>query len=156
MTKADGSLHRSFPATVEQATDRHLALVSGAGTELTTSRGVVRQNDNLRVYYWPGRRYNLLEFYDPSGRLKAIYSDIISPITIQDHQVAMVDHELDVMYRMGKAAEIIDQDEFAAAVVTYGYSAELQALCRQAADEALRRVSKWEARGYPASVSRHP
>ena len=76
----------------------------------------------IRSYYWPGRRHNLLEIYGADGQLVELYADITSPVEVRENEIAFIDHELDVSQLAGQAPRIVDQDEFAAAAVAFGYS----------------------------------
>ena len=154
VTKADGRLHRRWMAQVERVSDDLLVFLARAGTEITSATGLHRQKYDIRSHYWPARRYNLSEFYDAfDGKLVLVYSDIISPVQFRKDQLSFVDHELDVAFWTGHSAEIVDEDEFAEAVVHYDYSVELQQQCWDAAEEALQLVIGWRPAGIVATIS---
>jgi hypothetical protein len=54
-----------------------------------------------------------------------------------------------VVLQLGQAAQIVDEDEFAQAIVDYGYSPEFQAACHQAAREAMGLLMGWVPGGLP-------
>lgn len=147
VVKADGRLHRQWPACVEKVGSDYVTVFAPIGTVVTVSTGSFVQQYDIRAFFWPGRPYTLTEFYNPDGSLRLLYSDICSPVVLSTDEVFYVDRELDVAYWTGKAAEIVDEDEFAEAVILYGYSAELQRECHAAAARALAVVRAWKPAG---------
>jgi protein associated with RNAse G/E len=59
------------------------------------------------------------------------------------------DHELDVSRYVPKPAELVDEDEFAEAVITYQYSQDFQKKMYAAANEALDLANHWQAKPFP-------
>jgi predicted RNA-binding protein associated with RNAse of E/G family len=59
------------------------------------------------------------------------------------------DHELDVSRYVPKPAELVDEDEFAEAVITYQYTKEFQKKMYSAANEALELANHWNAKPVP-------
>jgi protein associated with RNAse G/E len=68
---------------------------------------------------------------------------VASPARRSAEGIEYCDYELDVVKRVGQPPEVIDEDEFVAAISQYGYSAELQAECRRAVLEAVALVEGW-------------
>ncbi len=97
----------------------------------------------IRNYYWAGRPYNLLELFHPDGRLEEIYVHVAGPPTVSGRLLTWTDYELDVVVHPGGVPVIIDEDEFAEAVVAYGYSPEFQAACYQIARDAVALLLDW-------------
>lgn len=125
--KADGSPHRWWRARIEATQDNCIITYAPPGNPVHHNpdrfpRPLYHQPWHIRAYYWPGRRHNLLEVYEPDGRLSELYADIISPIELVDGEIHFIDHELDVLQPAGQAAQIVDQDEFAEAAGRFGYS----------------------------------
>ncbi len=104
----------------------------------------------------PHRRWIACVEEAHDGSLALLYSDNCSPVILRDGAVLVIDHELDVAYWTGQTAKIVDQDEFAEAIIKYGCSAELQGQCRQAADDALAMVRGWQPAGLTDSFTRCP
>jgi protein associated with RNAse G/E len=148
--KSDGTCYRWWTATVETVAPDELALVSPAGHLIQDPGGDFRSKHALRVFYWPGKWYSLLEAYTPSGELAEIYVNISSPVEIDDLQMRFTDYELDVSRLPPGEAQLEDEDEFQEAVVEYGYSEEFQRACYEVAREALDLANGWEGRGMPA------
>jgi protein associated with RNAse G/E len=54
------------------------------------------------------------------------------------------DYELDISYRPPAPARIVDEDEFAAAAVKYGYSESFKREIYQLAEEAQKFAEAWQ------------
>ena len=67
--KSDGTCYRWWQATVEAVAPDHVVLVTPAGHRVEDIGGGWTSQWAIRSYYWPGRRYSLLEVYTPDGRL---------------------------------------------------------------------------------------
>ena len=110
-------------------------------------RSVYNQKWAIRSYYWPGRRHDLLEVYNPDGHLHELYADITSPVEIGDGELRFIDHELDVQMFTGQSPQIIDQDEFAEAAVSYSYTDDFVRESYAVAEEVLKLVADWQTLG---------
>jgi len=151
--KSDGSPHRWWRARVEAMRDGCIITYAPAGNPVHHNpdrfqQAVYYQPWHIRAYYWPGRRHNLLEVYDPDGHLYELYADIISPIEIGDGEIRFIDHELDVMWRLvEQRPQIVDQDEFAEAAGQYGYTEQFVRESYDLANELLEVMSNWKPLG---------
>ena len=151
--KADGRPYRRWQARVEEAgperivtwtspDNRVYQVLPGSATgelawrEFTQPRGI-------RSYFWPGQPRTLLEVYNPDGSLYELYADVCGPVTVVEGAVHYTDHELDVSQMAGEVPRIVDQDEFAEAAVTYGYSEAFQRECYEMAEALLAFVAAW-------------
>ncbi len=155
--KADGSVHRWWRTTVESATPECIVTWTPAGTPVFHNperfpHAVYDQPWAIRSYYWPGRRHDLLEVYQPDGRLHELYINISSPVEVNDDEVRFIDHELDVVQSAGEAAQIVDQDEFAEAAAKYGYTDAFVRQGYELAESLLALVSGWQPLGMRADV----
>ena len=104
---------------------------------------------HLRSYYWFDKLYNLIEVFDVNGILVQIYINIASLPEFANGVMSFKDHELDVVRDMPGSAKIVDEDEFAEAVVKYQYSEEFQKKMYTAAQEALALADHWTANPVP-------
>ena len=148
--KADGSVYRSWDTTIESVDAGLVVTISPAGgTMEDVKRGAVRMEHILRSYYWFDKFYNLIEVFDRQGNLVEIYINIASLPEFADGALSFKDHELDVAKFPHTSAKLIDEDEFAEAVVTYQYSKEFQEKMYTAAEEALDLAEHWQARPVP-------
>ena len=150
--KADGQPHRWLQARVEATEGECIVLYSAAGSPVyhnpqRFSAPLFPLQHAIRAYYWPGRRHNVLEIYEPDGRLAELYADITSPVEVTEDEVRFIDHELDVSQLTGEAPRIVDQDEFAEAAVAFGYSEEFMRQCYALAEELEGVLAHWRPRG---------
>jgi len=147
--KSDGTCYRWWTATVESVAADQLTLVTPAGHPIEDPGGNFVSPNALRVFYWPGKWYSLLEAHTPSGELAEIYVNISSPVEIDGLQMRFTDYELDVSRRPPREALLEDEDEFEEAAVEYGYSEEFQRTCYAVAAEAIDLANRWVAGGMP-------
>lgn len=149
--KSDGTCYRWWTATVESVAADQLVLVTPVGHLIEDPGDSFVSPNALRVFYWPGKWYCLLEAYTPDGELAEIYVNISSPMEIEGLEMRFTDYELDVSRRPPGEAQLLDEDEFEEAVVEYGYSEEFQRTCYQVAAEAMGLANRWVSRGMPTS-----
>lgn len=150
--KSDGSAYRWFRTRVESVSDECLITYTPAGQEVLHNpewyaNPVYHTKHDMRTFYWPGRRHDMLEFYSPDGSLVELYANITSPVEIINEEVRFIDHELDVQMYAGQAPRIVDQDEFAEAAKKYDYTAEFMAACYAQAEELLPLMANWRPVG---------
>lgn len=160
--KADGSPYRWWQSTVEAVEDGCVITYSDVGNAIYLdpqrfSQMVHTQRHAFRSYFWPERRHDVLEIYEPDGQLSELYADITSPVIITADEVRFVDHELDVSLLAGQTARIVDQDEFAEAAERFGYTDEFMRESYALAEQLLDLLATWLPRGLknrPASPPR--
>lgn len=150
--KSDGSTHRWWQARVESVQEDCLVTWTPVGNPVYHNpdrfpRATYYQSWAIRSYYWPGRRHDLLEVYNPDGQLHELYADITSPIEIAGGELRFIDHELDVQVLAGQLPQIVDQDEFAEAADSYGYSAEFIRESYAVAEQVLDLLVTWQPLG---------
>ena len=91
--KSDGTIYRSWHATVESIEAGLIVTVAPAGSLVDNKDGgQARLAHHYRCYYWPGKFYNLLELFEPDGKLVEIYLNIASPPTFEDNILSFKDH----------------------------------------------------------------
>ena len=148
--KTDGTVYRSWQATIESVTADSIVTIAPAGSSVFNIKGEdypIRHH--YRSYYWFDKFYNLIEIFETSGELFHIYINVASPPEFENGIMSFKDHELDVSMYPPKAAELIDEDEFAEATVKYQYSEEFQEKMYAAAKEALKLANNWIAKPVP-------
>ena len=148
--KADGTCYRWWQTTVEEVTEEWVVTFSPPGQrvhDINHPEGGWKRTNYLRAFYWFDRFYSLIEVYSPAGELLHIYININSTPIFSPGVMATIDYELDVMYRPPEPPLLVDEDEFAEAVVKYGYSETLQEKCYAAAREGLELATTWQTRG---------
>lgn len=145
--KADGKPYRSWQARVESVTDECIVAFSEVNNPVYMANRTITQSHHIRSYYWPGRRYDLLEVYEPDGRLRELYADISSPVELLNGEIRYIDHELDVSQYTGEKAQIIDQDEFAEAAERFGYTEQFMQESYALAESLLELFANWRPLG---------
>jgi protein associated with RNAse G/E len=146
---ADGQPYRSWQAVVEQSTDDCLVTLSLLGSRVHDARGDWITDVRIRGYYWYDRLFNLAEEYEADGSIRELYVNIAAPPIVTAQGFDVTDYELDVSWRPGQPARILDEDEFEIAAVRYGYTPEFQAECRVAVMGALEHIAAWQAGDMP-------
>jgi protein associated with RNAse G/E len=148
--KTDGTVYRSFKTMVEEVTQDAVITISPAGSSVFNIKGEdYPLIHHYRAYYWFDKFYNLLEVFETDGRLFHIYINIASPPEFKNDVMSFKDHELDVSKVLPHPAKLIDEDEFAEAVLKYNYSQEFQDKMYAAAREALELAENWAAKPCP-------
>lgn len=145
--KADGSLYRSWQSLVESVSADCVVLTNKVHDLLYVGAQLFAMEHHFRTYFWPGRRHTLLEIYKPDGRLHELYADITAPIQVVGEEIHLIDHELDVSMMAGEGPRIVDQDEFAEAAVTFGYSEAFVRESYALAEELIDVLANWQPRG---------
>jgi len=148
--KTDGTVYRSWQATIESVTADLIVTIAPAGSSVFNIKGEdypIRHH--YRAYYWLDKFYNLIEIFETSGELVHIYINVASPPIFENGVMSFKDHELDVSRYPPKPAELIDEDEFAEAAVKYQYSQEFQDKMYSAAEESLELANHWQAKPSP-------
>jgi protein associated with RNAse G/E len=136
--KADGTCYQWWEATVVELDASHIVLTMPQGTPTFDTRKGIRPIPwHDRATYWFHKPYTFIESFDDAGHLIDLYLDICSSPQIVNGELHYTDYELDVERDMPHPARLVDEDEFAAAVLTYGYTPQFQAQCYAAAHEAL-------------------
>ncbi len=149
--KEDGTCYRWWSATVESVRRDQIVVVTPAGHRVGSIDGGWTSEYAIRAFYWPDRRYSLLEVYTPDGTLEEIFVNINSPVEITDGEIRFTDYELDVSRMPPDPARVVDEDEFLEAASRYGYSEDFRQACYAVAREAVELADSWAPRQAPTS-----
>lgn len=148
--KADGTVYRSWNATIESVHSDSLVTIAPAGSSVFNIKGEDYPTvHHYRAYYWFDKFYNLLEVFETDGKLVHIYLNIASPPEFKNGGMSFKDHELDISKVLPNPARLVDEDEFAEAVTKYNYSSEFQEQMYAVAREALQIAENWQAKPCP-------
>ena len=154
--KTDGTVYRSWKATIESISADLLVTISPAGSSVFNIKGEdYPLSHHYRAYYWFDKFYNLLEVFETDGKLFHIYINIASPPEFKNGVMSFKDHELDVSKVLPHPAKLVDEDEFAEAVVKYNYSPEFQDKMYAVSREALELAENWNAKPCPIFGDNH-
>ena len=149
--KTGGTPYRSWRPIVESVAEDCIVVFSRAGSPLYSADQTVALQHHCRIYFWPGRRHTLLEFYETDGRLRELYADITGPIEVDSDEIRFIDHELDVSMMAGEQPRIIDQDEFAEAAERYGYTDDFIRESYALANRLIDVLANWTPAGVDAT-----
>jgi protein associated with RNAse G/E len=145
--KHDGVVYQWWTGQLVRRTDRLVTVRLKAGLPFDDLRKGLRIHplDSI-ITYWFDRDYNLAMSYAADGSLTQLYSDMTNHPELIGDELHYTDYELDVITERGQPAFIDDEDEFAEAIVQYGYSAALQTRMRRAAADAMamQRYIRWD------------
>ena len=148
--KTDGTLYRSWQTTIESVTTDSIVTISPTNQPVfDLVRKQYFTQHILRSYYWLNKYYNLIEVFEANGELIEIYINIASPPELKSGILSFKDHELDISKILPNKACLIDEDEFAEAIVKYRYSREFQEKMYSVAKEALDLANNWIAKPAP-------
>ncbi|MBM3126734.1 MAG: DUF402 domain-containing protein [Chloroflexi bacterium] len=154
--KADGIVYRSWMATIESIEKDSIVTIAPANDPVKDrKRGLFYTRHALRAYYWTGANYNLIEAFDTKGVAVEIYVNIASPPQFMERGIRFTDYELDVSKLPPAPARIVDEDEFAEAVVQYRYSEEFQERMIADARKAVELADRWQAMSAPIFGGEH-
>ena len=145
---ADGACYRWHTAIVEHIEANCIVALIHKGTLIHQDSGDWDAPFHARMHFWPGKWLVLEENYDEQGALQELYVNINAPPTFGNGVIEYVDYELDVSKDSGAPGVVLDEDEFAAAIATYGYSESHQQRCWDAVREGLALVETWQPRGW--------
>lgn len=154
--KADGTIYRSWYATIEHIDTDVLVTVAPPNQPVfDLKRTQYFTVHPLRAYYWFEKHYNLIEVFETTGELLEIYINVASQPEWTNGVLKFKDHELDISKYPPKPAELIDEDEFAEAVLKYNYSTEFQDKMYAIARESLEIAENWNAKPCPVFGENH-
>lgn len=111
--------------------------------------GVIEAGTISFEYFWPDRWYNVFRFHGAGGDLMYFYCNINMPPVVSDRRLDFVDLDIDIVIRPDGSVQVLDEDEFAAASVRFGYSPEIVEKVKEARSEILQLL---ENREFPFDV----
>jgi predicted RNA-binding protein associated with RNAse of E/G family len=137
----------AYPGQVLRRDDRAIVLRTGWDrAPLDLGFVVLEPGDRWTEYFYDDRWYNIFEICASDGRLKGWYCNITRPACISADEVAAEDLALDLWVRPDGEMQVLDEDEFAALLLTseereaaQNALAELQAMVAQGVDHFGRR-----------------
>lgn len=141
---ADGTCYRWWRAQQKFVNEQGAVTETKASNAIFDVKGDWTSRNHIRTFYWFDRPYNLLEVYELDGTLAELYIHIASQARSTSDELHYVDYELDVVMYPGKEPFIADEDDFQLAISMYNYSDAFQAQCREACQEALALIARWQ------------
>lgn len=139
--KFDGSLHWNYTAQLLGEDEHGVWLGAAAGTPVQRGEVSTGPVESPHVLLFPRQAWWTACFNAVPHRTE-IYCDITTvPHRPAATEITAIDLDLDVVRRRTGEVELLDEDEFAAHQVRYGYPAEVVAEARASADWLLGAVA---------------
>lgn len=95
-------------------------------------------------FYWLDRWYNVFRFHEPDGAFRNYYCNINLPPKFDGETLEYVDLDIDVLVWPDQRVEILDRDEFAENLATYGYPIDVITNVDAAVAELLAMIENRE------------
>lgn len=139
-------LHYEWETLLLERTDDYVVLLGEAGRKLKHHT----KGQTFEMSDWTIEWFSFVDGFTVSasvrdGRIAQYYCNINLPSTFEDGVVAFVDLDLDYVWRDG-VWRVVDEDEFEAHSVVYGYPAELIYYARE---QLLRLQERVERNVFP-------
>lgn len=141
--RSDRTPYRWWESKIEDAGSHCIITSNQIGDLVYEPEGHWKTKLHSRAYYWTDRPLNVIEVYSDSGEPVEIYINIASPFQVEGEKGSYIDYELDVSLKRGHPIEILDEDEFLAAIDKYGYTSTLVNECRSSLQSAIRLAERW-------------
>ncbi len=109
----------AYPGLVLRRDDRAIVLRTGWNrAPLDLGFALLEPGDRWTEYFYADKWYNIFEIRASDGRLKGWYCNITRPPHIGDKEVAAEDLALDLWVAPDGGMQVLDEDEFAALLLT--------------------------------------
>jgi protein associated with RNAse G/E len=143
--KYDGATSRSWPATVESV-HNNMIVLRGVFEQAVQHEGLgdIAAGTVSHEYFWSDHWYNVFRFVRPDGRLHCHYCNIALPAKWSERELSFVDLDVDVLVGADNSVKVLDEDEFDANRIVFGYPTDIVAGVRDAVEEVKALVSRLE------------
>ena len=148
--KHDGSIHRIWDKACKVYEDDEKIMISNAKTLIREYDGRIwmAKEPSVTIYY-KHRWFNIIGIIRSEGI--HYYCNIASPIIIEDDVIKYIDYDLDLVKTVKGELKVLDEDEFAANKVKYGYGEELEEILLKEL-EALKEYANKEELDFKNNV----
>lgn len=122
----EGSVKRSWTADLIES-DGSMLVFLGVFEDRVEhpDLGVIRRGTVSYEYYWLDRWYNVFRFHEPDGTFRNFYCNINMPPVFSGKVLDYVDLDLDLLIGPDLQPRLLDESEYAANKLKYGYPEEL-------------------------------
>jgi hypothetical protein len=145
--KFDGRLHREWQAHLVRHAGSLVVVEGVFEAEIRHPLlGTIAAGTLSAEYYWTDRWYSVFRFREPSGALRNYYCNINQPAKFDGQLLSFTDLDIDVLVAPDFSYRILDEEEFEANAILYGYPEFVLASARRALAELIERI---ERREYP-------
>jgi protein associated with RNAse G/E len=151
--KYDGTLSRSWPAAIESMHENMIVL-RGVFEQTVQHEGLgnITAGTVSLEYFWSDQWYNVFKFVRPGGELHCHYCNIALPAKWSERELSFVDLDVDIVVDADNSVKVLDEDEFEANRLIFGYPADIVAGVRNAVEEVKALVSRLE---FPFNLARN-
>jgi RimJ/RimL family protein N-acetyltransferase/protein associated with RNAse G/E len=148
--KYDGSVNYRWTAQLEYARSNLIILCTPGGTPFTGRRAGTAQHA-FRSYLWTDRWFNVNQthFPEPDAGIRH-YVNIATPATFDGSTVSYVDLDLDFDLDNRWNLTLLDEDEYAAHIAHFNYSAHVRQNVEKAILDVRRAV---QSRAWPFATA---
>jgi protein associated with RNAse G/E len=149
--KYDGRVHREWRARLVRRAGALVVVEGVFESEIKHPLlGTVARGTLSTEYYWTDRWYSVFRFREPWGELRNYYCNVNRPAEFDGGVLTFIDLDIDVLVAPDFSYRVLDEDEFEAHAVSYGYSADVRARVPRARAELIELI---EARRFPFDES---
>ena len=145
--KFNGLEHRSWSARVVAQEGSLITLDATFAEEVQHDLlGTIPQGTISLEYHFLDRWYNVFRFSEPGGKLRNYYCNVNFPPEFDGHVLTYIDLDVDILVHADYSYAVLDEEEFEANAVRYGYTEEVRRNVRLAVDELKMLI---ESRSFP-------
>ena len=126
--KYDGTISRSWPAAIESAHDNMIVL-RGVFEQPVRHEGLgdIAAGTVSHEYFWSDQWYNVFRLVRPDGGLHCHYCNIALPAKWSERELSFVDLDVDIVVDVDNSVKVLDEDEFEANRIVFGYPKDVVA-----------------------------
>ena len=141
--KYDGRVQRRWEARLAERRGALLVLDAEFSEEIRHPLlGTILAGTLSTEYFWTDRWYSVFRFRQPTGELRNFYCNVNTPARLSGGVLSYVDLDIDVLVAPDLTYQVLDEDEFAAHAVAFGYTEEIVAGARRALSDLLSLIER--------------
>jgi len=134
--KHDGKEYRRWRASLRSREDSLLILDAEFEADVSHELlGEIKRATKTVEYYWLNRWYNVFRFLKDDGSTRLWYCNVNTPPRFESETLSYIDLDIDVLVQPDFSFQVLDEDEFEANALLYGYSDEEKVRAHAATDE---------------------
>ena len=125
--KYDLKIRKSWKCHLVERDDPLLTFIGEFDSDIVhAGLGSIARGTISKEYYWLDRWYNVFRFAEPDGTFRNFYCNITMPPTFENGVLDYVDLDIDVIVWPDGRAETLDEDDFVANSLRFGYPPDVQ------------------------------
>lgn len=144
--KHGGRPHYEWESRLLEQTEQHVVVLSEYGRPLRHhSKGRIFTIESWTIECFPSGLWFTVSADVIDGKISQYYCNVCKPSEVHGNQVSFTDLDIDYIYRDG-VWRVVDEDEFAAHTIKYGYPPEL---VKQVREELRALQERVDDKRYP-------